>query len=125
MSYNWVICVTNDDRTVPFMNMSFRTKHQSKVGKYIRNNIEDFLSIFQMIKGFGRYNNCNSMLQNELAKIDYDDLYNQEIASEELKEILKDLTDKEIVDEINKCQDARGEIFITIINTPVENTISL
>ena len=127
MSYVWIIFTSHEGEIAPYMNISFKTKHKSKVGKYIRNNISEFVSIFTIIKCFDCYaSDSICRLQEKLESLvpDMAD-ENDESIIEQIKEILEEFSDEEIVDEINECVDASNERSIKIMKIPVNKMITL
>ena len=124
MSYIWIISITDEGETRCYMNMSFKTKHKSKVGKYIRKNISQFVNVFSWIKSFGLYGSNVAKIQEKLE--DFTDMdEDDENVIEQLREMLEEFSDEEIVDEINLCADQGKERSITIIKVPAKETIIL
>jgi hypothetical protein len=126
MSYIWIICINNDDGCppYPYKLRSFKTNHKYKVGKYIRNNIEEFVKLFRRIKDLAIYDKDNddednNELQDKLQEIAKGDMNDDEIAPQKIKKILDKMSDEEIIDNIHYCS------CITIIQIPVNNMITL
>ena len=100
--------------------MLFKIKHRSKVGKYIRNHVEEFVSLFTMIHNFQAVG--PNEIQDELEKID---LENHKVPADKITEILEELSDEDIVDTINECTNYNNEVSITIIQVPMKKMIIL
>ena len=121
MSYVWIICINEaKEGTEPYKNMSFKTKTKAKVGKYIRNHIDKFLSLFRRISEYEH--GFDNGLQEKIGEINNDD--EDEVLIEKIKEILEEFTDEEIINEITNCYSGSYE-SIMIIKIPTKKMIEL
>src|ERR1700678_2462693 len=88
-----------------------RTNSKRKVGKYIRNNLEKFMFVFQkfcVCNDYGEIVSDLSELYDDSRLDMYDDKDRDEVITT-ISKVLKDYTDEEIVDELHgpSCDSAQ------------------
>jgi hypothetical protein len=107
--------------------ISLRTKYKSKVGRYIRNNINDFYFMFSFFRSCPKYQcgdiaiKFNEMMTKTKLIIDDD----RDAIIIKIEEILGNYTNSAIVDHLwAYCDDSEAE-YANIEQLPVKSIIRL
>ena len=124
MSFLWIIC-TSADGAIERLEV-LKSKHKSKVGKYIRNNIDQFLFMFYKVWTCTVQGKIGEDLSKYIEKnnFQYSDTKNKKCFENIVSEILENYSDEDIVDELNG-EDRNDGSYANIICISAKNIIQL
>jgi len=120
MTYIWII--HTGERGNIHESVILKSKHKSKIGGYIRDNLEQFFFMFRKLGVCNDYGKIKKDLINLYDQHNKFDFYNEKHENKIIKEIrkvLENYTDEQIVDELygSSSDTERDYAVITKINT--------